>query len=143
MRIIGLDLGDKKIGVSLSDPMGLTAQGLKVITSDGPSDAIEKIKTIAGEYNAEMIVVGLPRNMNGSIGPRAKKTKAFARRLAKAAGLPVETWDEWLTTAASEKFLIGADLSRAKRRKVIDKMSAVLILQGYLDNLKNKNKLGS
>lgn len=134
MRIMGLDLGDKKIGVALSDPLGWTAQGLEVIPSTGSaSEDIKKIKEIARQYGVERVVVGLPRNMDGSPGPRAEMARDFAGRLAKALGLPVEMWDERLTTAAAERLLIEADLSRARRRQVIDKMAAALILQSYLD----------
>lgn len=143
MRILGLDLGDKKIGVAVSDPMGWTAQGLEVIHRKGSSSGvIQRIQEIAGHYEVERIVVGLPRNMDGSPGPRAEKAKDFAGRLAKALDLPVEMWDERLTTVAAEKLLIEADMSRARRRQVIDKMAAVLILQGYLEFLTSKDKQG-
>lgn len=134
MRIMGLDLGDKRIGVALSDPMGWTAQGLEVIASKGSSEAdIKKIKEVARQYEVERVIVSLPRNMNGSPGPRAEKARVFAGRLAKALELPVEMWDERLTTVAAERVLIEADMSRARRRQVIDKMAAALILQNYLD----------
>lgn len=134
MRILGLDLGDKRIGVALSDPMGWTAQGLEVIHSTGGAKSdIKKIKEIAQKYEVEKVVVGLPLNMDGSPGPRAEKARAFAGRLAGVLGLPVETWDERLTTAEAERLLIEADMKRSKRRQVIDKMAAVLILQNYLD----------
>ncbi|HOV79532.1 MAG TPA: Holliday junction resolvase RuvX [Bacillota bacterium] len=137
MRILGLDLGEKRIGVAVSDPMGWTAQGLTVIAGRGPADDdIRKIKNIAKKYEVEKIVVGLPRNMDGSTGPQAEKARKFAGRLERALGLPVETWDERLTTSAAEKLLVTADVSRAGRRKVIDKMAAALILQGYLDRRK-------
>ncbi|OPY57442.1 MAG: putative Holliday junction resolvase [Pelotomaculum sp. PtaU1.Bin035] len=134
MRIMGLDLGEKRIGVAVSDPMGWTAQGLEVIISKGSSMAdIKRIKEVAREYEVGRVVVGLPKNMDGSPGLQAEKIKTFAGRLSEALGLPVELWDERLTTVAAEKLLIEADLSRARRRKVIDKMAAALILQGYLD----------
>lgn len=135
MRIMGLDLGDKKIGVALSDPLGLTAQGLEVIVRRGSTDnVLKRMKEIAGEYGVEKVVVGLPRNMDGSAGPRAEKARAFGRMLAKELELPVDMWDERLTTAAAERLLIGADLSRARRKQVIDKMAAALILQSYLES---------
>ncbi|MDD4237995.1 MAG: Holliday junction resolvase RuvX [Desulfotomaculaceae bacterium] len=134
MRILGLDLGDKRIGVAMSDPMGWTAQGLEVITSKGSIDAdIAKIKEYVERYEVEKIIVGLPLNMDGSSGPRAEKARAFADRLGKKLKVAVEMTDERLTTVAAQKLLIEADLSRAKRRKVIDKMAAALILQSYLD----------
>ncbi len=133
MRILGIDLGDKKIGVALSDEMGWTAQGLDVIMSGGVAENIKRIKELALANKVEKIVVGFPRNMDGSTGPRAEKAREFARRLEKSFGLPVEMWDERLTTAAAEKMLIKADLRRAKRRQVIDKVAAALILQNYLD----------
>lgn len=136
MRILGIDLGDKKIGVALSDETGWTAQGLGVIRSSGSvNEDIKRIKEIALENKAEKIVVGLPRNMDGSAGPRAEKACDFAGRLAKTLNLPVEMWDERLTTVAAEKLLIKADMSRAKRRQVVDKIAATIILQNYLDSL--------
>ncbi|BAF59246.1 MAG: Holliday junction resolvase RuvX [Pelotomaculum sp.] len=135
MRIMGLDLGDKKIGVALSDPMGWTAQGLDVIAVKGPPEAsVERISELVRQYGVGKIVVGLPRNMNGSFGPRAERARAFAGCLAGALNLPVELWDERMTTLEAEKLLIEADLSRARRRQVIDKMAAVLILQSFLDS---------
>jgi len=136
---MGLDLGDKRIGVAVSDPMGWTAQGVEVIVSKGSSKAdIEKIKEIVQKYEVEQIVVGLPINMNGSSGQRAEKTKVMANRLAGALHLPVALWDERLSTAQAEKVLIEADLSRSRRRQVVDKMAAALILQGYLDSCNRK-----
>ncbi len=140
MRIMALDLGAKKIGLALSDPLGYTAQGLKAISAKGSvRENIEKIREIAREHEVEMIVVGLPRNMDGSLGFQGEKARDFAGRLAKVLDLPVEMWDERLTTVASEKLLIEAGMSRVRRRRVIDKMSAVLILQGFLDFRVNQN----
>ncbi|MFX4263203.1 Holliday junction resolvase RuvX [Pelotomaculum propionicicum] len=134
MRVLGLDLGDKRIGVALSDPMGWTAQGLDVITGGGGSKGdIRRIREIALKHEVEKVVVGLPLNMDGSTGPRAEKARDFAGRLARALDLPVELWDERLTTVEAERLLIEADMKRNKRRQVIDKMAAVLILQNYLD----------
>ena len=134
MRVMGLDLGDKRIGVALSDPLGWTAQGLDVITGGGGAKGdIRRIKEIAVKHEVGKVVVGLPLNMDGSAGPRAEKARDFAGRLAAALGLPVELWDERLTTAEAERLLIEADVRRAGRRRVIDKMAAVLILQNYLD----------
>lgn len=133
MRILGIDLGDKKIGLALSDPMGWTAQGLGVIASKGLDADIAAIKEYIDRHEVEKVVIGLPLNMDGSSGPRAEKAKAFASRLEKKLKVPVAMTDERLTTVAAEKLLIEADLSRNKRRKVIDKMAAVIILQNYLD----------
>lgn len=144
MRIMGLDLGDKRIGVAVSDPMGWTAQGVEVIVSKGSSKAdIEKIKEIVQKYEVEQIVVGLPINMNGSYGQRAEKVKSLANRLSGALHLPVELWDERLSTVQAEKLLVKADLSRSRRRQVIDKMAAALILQGYLDSRNRKSSPGN
>ncbi len=134
MRVLGIDLGEKRIGVALSDEMGWTAQGLNVVVSSGRTDEdIRRIRELALQNKAEKIIVGLPLNMDGSSGARAEKAREFARRLGKSFILPVEMWDERLTTAAAEKMLINADLRRSKRRKVIDKIAAALILQNYLD----------
>lgn len=132
MRIMGLDLGDKTIGVALSDPLALTAQGLKVIKRSGFE--MGEIAKIVKEYEVTEIVVGYPKNMNGTIGPRAKKTEEFAHNLKNELSLPVRLWDERLSTVGAERVLLEADISRAKRKKIIDKMAAVIILQGYLDS---------
>jgi putative Holliday junction resolvase len=134
MRIMGIDYGEKRIGVAVSDPMGWTAQGLEVITKvNSREDAVKSVLELAEEYETELIVVGLPINMNGSHGPGAEKARKFASRLAEVSQIPVELWDERLTTMEAEKVLISANMRRSKRRKVIDKVAAVLILQGYLD----------
>ncbi|MCL6560132.1 MAG: Holliday junction resolvase RuvX [Firmicutes bacterium] len=138
MRIMGLDFGDKRIGVALSDPLGWTAQGLEVIQRGASVAAdIKRIKEIVDKYQVERIVLGLPKNMDGSPGPAAEKVKSFAGNLAGVLKIPVDFWDERLSTVAAEKLLIEADMSRARRRKVVDKMAAVMILQGYLDSPKN------
>ena len=134
MRIMGLDYGEKRIGVAVSDPLGWIAQGVEVITSAGSDKAaLKRIVALTQEYEIQRLVLGLPVNMNGSHGPRAAATQKFAARLTAATGLPVELWDERLTTVEAEKMLIGADVSRGKRRQVIDKIAAALILQSYLD----------
>ncbi len=134
MRIMGLDLGDKTIGVAVSDPMGWTAQGVEVIRRDNNTiKEMDRLKELAETYAVEKVVVGLPRNMNGTLGDRGEKSKAFALEVGKRLSLPVDFWDERLSTVAAEKILLEADTSRAKRKKVIDKVAAAIILQGYLD----------
>jgi putative Holliday junction resolvase len=134
MRIMSLDFGDKRIGVALSDPMGLTAQGLDVLQrGQSLNEDLTRIKDLAEKNEVETVVIGLPRNMDGSMGPQAEKVKKFAQKLAGLLDVQVKFWDERLTTMAAEKLLIQADVSRVRRRKVIDKMAASLILQGYLD----------
>ena len=134
MRIMGLDFGDKRIGVAVSDPTGLIAQGLAVLERGKSLKAdLLRLRDLAEKNEVETIVIGLPRNMDGSLGPQAEKVRMFGQKLAGLLDLPVKYWDERLTTMAAEKLLIQADVSRARRRKVIDKMAASLILQGYLD----------
>jgi putative holliday junction resolvase len=133
LRILGLDIGSKRIGVALSDELGFTAQGLDTVQSRGVDNDIKAIAELATQYGATEIVVGIPYDMNGSEGPQAKKAKEFAERLSQATGLLIGEWDERLSTVAAERTLLEADMSRAKRRKVIDKVAAVIILQGYLD----------
>jgi putative Holliday junction resolvase len=135
MRIGGLDVGDKTIGVALSDEMGWTAQGLEVIRRKSLSDDLARLAEIARQHRVERWVVGMPRNMNGTYGPRAELTRAFMEKLAEHSGLPVEPYDERMTTMAAERILLEADLSRARRKQVIDKMAAAVILQNYLDGL--------
>jgi putative holliday junction resolvase len=133
VRIAGLDVGEKTIGVALSDPLGLTAQGLEVIRRRAAAQDLARLSEIARLHAVERWVVGLPRNMNGTYGPGAAMARSFAEQLRDHSGLPVELWDERLTTAAAERTLLEADLSRRKRRQVIDKLAAAYILQGYLD----------
>lgn len=134
MRLMGLDYGDRTIGVAISDEMGWTAQGLEVIRRKSKTDDLERIRSIIQQYDIGGIVVGLPRNMNGSIGPRAILCQEFAQSLEAETGLSVQLWDERLSTVAAERTLLEADMSRKKRKQVIDKMAAALILQGYLDS---------
>lgn len=133
MRIMGLDVGNRTIGISLSDPLGWTAQGLEVIRRTSLDKDLHRLKEIINLYEVEKVVVGLPKNMNGTLGPQAQAVKEFVVWFEEKTGLPVVYWDERLTTVAAEKFLIGADVSRADRKKVIDKMAAVMILQGFLN----------
>lgn len=134
MRIMGLDLGDKTIGVAVSDPLGWTAQGVEVIRRDGDTVRdLKRLKELVTEYSVEQVVLGLPKNMNGTLGERGEKAKAFAQEIRQALSLPVDLWDERLSTVAAERILLEGDTSRAKRKKVIDKVAAAIILQGYLD----------
>jgi putative holliday junction resolvase len=134
MRLMGLDYGDRRIGVAISDEMGWTAQGHSVIERRKPEMDMEKIRQIALQERVTGVVVGLPKNMNGSIGPRGEICIAFADTLRDILQLPVHLWDERLTTVSAERTLLEADVSRKKRKQVIDKMAAAFILQGYLDS---------
>ena len=134
MRIMGLDYGDRRIGIAVSDELGWTAQGIKVVEKRRDSGEIEEIASIIAEYNVTEIVVGLPKNMNGTIGPRGEVSQQFAQILTERFGLPVRIWDERLTTVAAERTLAEAEMSWKKRKKVVDKMAAMLILQNYLDS---------
>ena len=138
MRIMGLDVGEKRIGVSMSDEIGLTAQGLLVLTRNGLDKDLMRIKEIIEKYSPCEIVVGMPLNMDGTVGESARKALDFVNFLKSGLEIPVKTWDERLTTVSSEKVLISADLSRRKRKKVIDKVAATLLLQGYLDCIGDK-----
>lgn len=136
MRILGLDVGTKTIGVAVSDEMGWTAQGLETIKINEEKNefGLNRLQEIIEQYKVDKIVVGLPKNMNGTIGPRGEACMQFAKMLEKKYDLPIILWDERLSTMAAEKMLISADVSRKKRKKVIDKLAAVVILQGYLDS---------
>ncbi|MFA5675888.1 MAG: Holliday junction resolvase RuvX [Christensenellales bacterium] len=131
-RIMGVDIGEKRIGIAVSDPLGITAQGLETYTRKG-NDA-EYIARRAREMGASLIVAGLPLNMNGSEGPSAKMVREFMGEVSSL-GLPVEFIDERLTTVSAERILIEADVSRKKRRQVVDKIAAVYILRTYLDRI--------
>lgn len=134
MRIMGLDIGDKTIGVAVSDAFGWTAQGVKVIRRQDLEDDIRELEEVIKNYEVTELVVGLPKNMNGTIGERAQKVLELVEVLKEALQLPIHMWDERLSTVEAEKHLIAADVSRAKRKKVIDKMAACIILQGYLSS---------
>lgn len=128
---MGLDFGERTIGVAVSDELFWTAQGVKTIRRSAKEMA--ELKSLISEYEVGEIVLGYPKNMNGTLGPRAELTQAFADKLNKEFGLPITLWDERLSTMAAERTLLEGDVSRAKRKQVIDKMAAVFILQGYLD----------
>lgn len=136
MRIMGLDVGSKTVGVAISDALGWTAQGIETVQIDEESGdfGIERIKELVKEYAVTEFVVGYPKNMNNTIGPRGEASMSYKKLLEETFHLPVILWDERLTTMAAERMLIEADVSRKKRKKVIDKMAAVMILQGYLDS---------
>ncbi|SEO34023.1 putative holliday junction resolvase [Amphibacillus marinus] len=135
MKKMGLDVGSKTIGVAISDAFGWTAQGLKTIKWDEQlvASADDELAVIIKEHDISEIVVGLPKHMNGDIGERGEASKAYAAYLAKRFTIKTALWDERLSTMAAERVLLEADVSRSKRKKVIDKMAAVMILQGYLD----------
>ena len=135
MRILGLDVGEKRVGVAISDELGLIAQGIDVIErkNDGKDKDIDRICKIISDYKVTKIVAGLPKNMNGTLGPSGTAVKNYATKLQNTSCIEVDFWDERLTTVAAEKTLLEADISRKKRKGVIDKLAAVLILQNYLE----------
>ncbi|MEO2074561.1 MAG: Holliday junction resolvase RuvX [Bacillus sp. (in: firmicutes)] len=136
MRAMGLDVGSKTVGIALSDELGWTAQGLKTlkINEEREQFGFEEIGQLIREYQVDTVVIGLPKNMNGTIGPRGEASKQFANEIESRFDVQTVLWDERLTTMAAERVLLEADVSRKKRKKVIDKMAAVMILQGYLDS---------
>ncbi|MGI6485803.1 MAG: Holliday junction resolvase RuvX [Tepidanaerobacteraceae bacterium] len=133
MRILGLDIGDKRIGVAISDELGITAQGVDIINRNGMKKDIDKILNMLEKYKVRRVVVGLPKNMNGTVGPQVQSVKNFIEKIRLQTDVEFVYWDERLTTIAAEKILIDADLSRKKRKGVVDKLAAVIILQNYLD----------
>lgn len=143
MRILGLDFGSKTVGVAVSDGLLLTAQGVETIERKDENKlrkTCARIEELIAEYEITEIVLGLQKNMNNTEGERVEKTKAFGEMLERRTGLPVHYWDERLTTVAAEQILIESGVRRENRKAVIDKVAAGLILQGYLDCLKTKEK---
>lgn len=141
MRIMALDVGSHTIGVAISDLMGWTAQGLETIRHSTREKDFERLKAIIDSYDVKEIVVGMPLNMNGTKGIRAELTEDFVKDLKSAfPNIPCAFWDERLTTVMAQKTLISADMSRKKRKKVIDKLAATVILEGYLRHLEFKRK---
>lgn len=132
-RVLGLDVGERRIGVAVSDLLGLTAQGVETIETRGMDRDAERVLALVNQYGAACVVCGLPRNMDGSLGFQAQRAQAFGDKL-EAMGLRVVYQDERMTTASARKVLIEADVSRGKRKQVIDKVAAGYILQGFLDS---------
>lgn len=139
-RWLGLDYGDKTIGVAVSDAMGWTAQSVEGISNVDKQQAFARIEMLIKQYDITEIVVGLPKNMDATIGERGKICLAFAEELKQKLNKPVHLWDERLTTLSAERTLLEADVSREKRKKVIDKMAAAFILQGFLDRRQNEKR---
>jgi putative holliday junction resolvase len=138
MRIMGLDLGSSTIGVAVSDELGITAQGIKTIRRRSKEEDFRAISELIAQFEIEKVVVGLPKNMDGTLGKQAEKVFQWTKIFREKFRLPVVVWDERLTTVGASRILLEADLSREKRKKVIDKLAAVLILQGYLDQMRNR-----
>lgn len=141
MRYLGLDVGSRTVGVAVSDLLGWTAQGVEIIriNEDEAEFGLDRVAELVKEYDVTNFVVGLPKNMNNSLGPRAEASQAYGKLLTERFGLPVDFIDERLTTVEAERMLISqANTSRQKRKKVIDKLAAVMILQNYLDRLANQ-----
>jgi putative Holliday junction resolvase len=139
MRTMGLDVGTRTIGVAISDELGITAQGLKTLKRRSMEEDLKELATIIGQFEIGKIVVGLPKNMDGTLGKQAEFVLKWIEVLTDQFQVPVVTWDERLSTVGASKVLLEADLSRRKRKKVIDKLAAVLILQGYLDQNRRKD----
>lgn len=133
-----MDLGSKTVGVAVSDPMLITAQGIEIIRRKDENklrQTLARIEALIVEYEVEKIVLGLPKNMNGTLGERAQASLAFQEKLARRTGLPVVMWDERLTTVAADRAMMEAGIRREDRRDHVDKIAACFILQGYLDSL--------
>ena len=142
MRAIGSDFGSKTVGVAISDPLGVTAQGIEIIrrTSENKlRKTLARIEELIKEYGVDTIVLGLPKNMNNTLGDRAEKSLEFKGMLERRTGLPVVMWDERLTTVEANRTLIEGNIRRENRKQYVDQLAAVLILQGYLDSEGIKN----
>ena len=138
MRVLGLDFGSKTVGVAVSDALGITAQGVETIVRKEENklrQTLARIEELAKEYEVDRIVLGFPKNMNNTVGERGEKTLEFKAMLERRSGLPVILWDERLTTVEAERTLIESNVRRENRKKYVDKIAAVFILQGYLDSL--------
>ena len=135
MRIMALDVGSRTIGIACSDALLMTAQGIETIRRTSLENDFNRLRELISEYEVHELVVGMPKNMNGTKGERAEKTEEFVEKMKAVIELPVTFWDERLSTVMAERQLIAADVSRKKRKGIIDKMAAVVILQGYLDRL--------
>ena len=138
---MALDVGSRTIGIACSDALLMTAQGIETIRRTSLENDFNRLRELISEYEVHELVVGMPKNMNGTKGDRAEKTEEFVEKMKAVIDLPVTFWDERLSTVMAERQLIAADVSRKKRKGVIDKMAAVVILQGYLDRLQFSKSL--
>lgn len=142
-RIMGLDFGSKTVGVAVSDGLGLTAQGVEIIRRESENKlrrTLARIQELIEEYSVTKIVLGFPKNMNNTVGDRGEKSLAFRETLEKRTGLPVEMWDERMTTVSANRTLMEAKVRREKRKDYVDQIAAVYILQGYLHRNQNKEE---
>ena|SRR5579862_7183139 len=135
MRILALDHGTKRIGIAVSDELKIIAQPLEFVPAEPFAAFLKRLKELLAEKEVEMVLVGMPRNMNGSYGPAAAKVGEFVVALRAAVTVPIKTWDERLTSAQANRFLIQGNVSREKRKEKVDKMAAAILLQSYLDGL--------
>ena len=145
MRILGLDFGSKTVGVAVSDPLGLTAQGVEIIrrkSENKQRQTLARIEQLIEQYEVEKIVLGFPKNMNNTIGERAEKSLEFGETLKRRTGLDVVMWDERLTTVEANRTLMEEGVRRENRREHVDELAAIFILQGYLDYLRNTGDAG-
>lgn len=143
MRIMGLDLGTKTVGVAISDALQLTAQGIEIIRRKDENklrQTLARIESLIIEYEVEEIVLGLPKHMNNDLGDRAQFSLEFKEKLERRTGLPVALWDERLTTVSADKLMMEAGVRRENRKEYVDKIAATIILQGYLDYKRSQNK---
>ncbi|MDB6123312.1 MAG: Holliday junction resolvase RuvX [Pedosphaera sp.] len=134
MRVLGIDHGTKRIGLAISDEMGMIAQPLEFVLAEPFAQFLTRLKQIISEKQVELLLVGMPRNMDGSYGPAALKVQEFVAVLKDAVAIPIKTWDERLTSAQANRFLIQADVRRDKRKEKVDKTAAAILLQSYLDS---------
>jgi putative Holliday junction resolvase len=143
MRIIGLDFGSKTVGVALSDPLGITAQGVEIIRRESENKlrrTLARIETLIEENDVEKIVLGYPKNMNNTLGDRIEKTEDFKEKLERRTGLEVILWDERLSTVEADNIMMESGVRRENRKQYVDKIAAMIILQGYLDFVSNQKE---
>jgi len=140
MRILGIDYGKRRLGLALSDPTGLIASGLATLDVTTDEKSIEELKAIVRLHSVDAVVIGLPRSLDGQLGQAAQEVLQFKDKLAEALHMPVHTWDERMTTVIAERAMLEADVSRSKRKKKVDRIAAQIILQGFLNFLKRKEK---
>ena len=133
-RLLGLDIGDKRIGVSVSDELGITAQGRENIYRESDDQAIKEICNLVNELHIDEVVIGLPKNMNGTLGPQAEKVMKFSKALGSSARIPIKHWDERLTTVIAQRSLTALNVKSRKKKQKVDRIASQLILQGYMDN---------